>query len=292
MLNYTITYETDNQYEQPVNGAVYQCLVLPSDVLGQELVNKKITHNTGAEVMFSENPFGFRLFRVRIKEPFQHFNLRMTCHVKKASVNPFELHSNLSGEQQWKKYNSLAFKVAHCFFIKQTTRTYLEKNDVPAVLRQEMLSISPFEWLQQLNTGVYNFLSYHPEATNVYTTAREAIKGRNGVCQDYAHIFIGIARMNGIPARYVSGYIHQGVGFSGDSQMHAWVEVFIPEEGWKGFDPTNNVLVDHNYVKVAHGTDYDVCSPFRGVLSTMGGQSTSHTVQVNSHEHEQVVQQQ
>ena len=77
---------------------------------------------------------------------------------------------------------------------------------------------------------------------------------RQGVCQDYAHIMITLARHLHIPCRYISGYLYQ----QGRSQerastdaMHAWVEAYLPELGWVGFDPTNNTLVDERHVRVA-----------------------------------------
>jgi transglutaminase-like putative cysteine protease len=91
-----------------------------------------------------------------------------------------------------------------------------------------------------------------------------------------------MARQNGIPTRYVSGYLNQEHGLLGDSQMHAWAEAYIPFVGWKGFDPTNNILANTNHIKVCHGKDYNDCSPLRGVIYSNGQNVTSHTVLVQS----------
>jgi len=91
-----------------------------------------------------------------------------------------------------------------------------------------------------------------------------------------------VCRLNKIPARYVSGYLNQGAGFTGPSQLHAWVEALIPELGWAGFDATNNLVADHHYIKIAHGTDYRDCSPIIGVLETSGAQKSIHSVTVTN----------
>jgi transglutaminase-like putative cysteine protease len=125
-------------------------------------------------------------------------------------------------------------------------------------------------------------LEYPPESTDVNTPIEEVLQIRKGVCQDYAHLFISVCRKNKIPARYVSGYLNQGAGFTGSSQLHAWVEVLIPELGWIGFDATNNLVADHHYIKIAHGTDYRDCSPIIGVLETTGSQKSIHSVTVTN----------
>ena len=106
-----------------------------------------------------------------------------------------------------------------------------------------------------------------------------------GVCQDFTHLFLAIARKHKIPARYTSGYLHQGNGFKGDSQMHAWVECYIPEKGWLGFDPTNDLIALENHVKVAHGKDYQDCAPIKGILHTASAANqTEYSVEVFSRE--------
>jgi transglutaminase-like putative cysteine protease len=133
-----------------------------------------------------------------------------------------------------------------------------------------------------LNSHLFHLLEYSPESTDVNTPIEDILKIRKGVCQDFAHLFISVCRQNKIAARYVSGYLNQGAGFTGASQLHAWVEVLIPELGWIGFDSTNNLLADHHYIKIAHGTDYRDCSPIIGVLESTGNQKSIHSVTVTN----------
>jgi transglutaminase-like putative cysteine protease len=86
------------------------------------------------------------------------------------------------------------------------------------------------------------------------------IRDRRGVCQDFAHMMIGLCRSVKIPARYISGYLATEAA----SATHAWVEVFVPGAGWRALDPTHNRQVDGTYVKIGHGRDYGDVPPVSG----------------------------
>jgi transglutaminase-like putative cysteine protease len=115
---------------------------------------------------------------------------------------------------------------------------------------------------------IYAEFTYEPGITNSETHLETAFKLRKGVCQDFAHIMIGMCRTLGIPARYASGYIFTGGTDSlvGDQASHAWCEIYLPEAGWIGFDPTNAVLADNRYIKIAVGRDYEDVAPVRGAF--------------------------
>jgi transglutaminase-like putative cysteine protease len=128
----------------------------------------------------------------------------------------------------------------------------------------------PLEVLTQLNEGIYNGFSYVPNSTKVDSPIEEALLSRQGVCQDFAHIMIALARSHRIPSRYVSGYLfhreengHQDRSLEGAS--HAWVESFIPRLGWTAFDPTNDLIGGDRHIRVAIGRDYADVPPTRGV---------------------------
>jgi len=118
-------------------------------------------------------------------------------------------------------------------------------------------------------------VEYRKGETHVHTTGAEALEQRSGVCQDYAHIFCATARVLGVPARYVSGYLtHEAHAAS-----HAWAEANIDYLGWVGFDPTNRACATDAYIRTATGLDYAEASPIRGVRS--GGGVETMTVKVS-----------
>ena len=106
----------------------------------------------------------------------------------------------------------------------------------------------------------HGYLKYQPNSTHVHTQMRDVIAQRSGVCQDFAHFLIGLCRSVKIPARYVSGYLATETA----SATHAWTEIFLPELGWRGLDPTHNRQIDETYVKIGHGRDYADVPPVSG----------------------------
>lgn len=132
---------------------------------------------------------------------------------------------------------------------------------------------------------VYTTFAYKPHSTGVATIATDAIKLRSGVCQDFAHVAIGMCRSAGIPAKYVSGYFIKVERRPGEEEAsHAWIEAFIPGYGWAGYDPTHDRAADDRYVKVACGRDYADIRPVSGTYR--GGKTRSLSVEVRLREAE------
>jgi transglutaminase-like putative cysteine protease len=116
----------------------------------------------------------------------------------------------------------------------------------------------------ELMGAIKRELTYEPGATDVKTRADEALELGRGVCQDFAHILLAACRIEGIPARYVSGYLHDP-GFAGNAASHAWVDAWDDEHGWVSLDPTHDREQNGHYVRVAVGRDYADVPPTRGV---------------------------
>jgi transglutaminase-like putative cysteine protease len=118
--------------------------------------------------------------------------------------------------------------------------------------------------------AIGNAVEYMQGVTGVHSTAAEAWAGRKGVCQDIAHLALGALRAVGIPARYVSGYLHPkpdaAIGETVAGESHAWVEWFCGDE-WRGYDPTNLIDIGDRHVLVGRGRDYNDVPPLRGVYA-------------------------
>ncbi|MEM9295101.1 MAG: transglutaminase family protein [Planctomycetota bacterium] len=134
------------------------------------------------------------------------------------------------------------------------------------------------EATEALNRRVFDEFAYDPTATTVSTPVWRVFAERRGVCQDFAHLMIGMLRSLGLPARYVSGYLRsadtappgQSVGLVGADASHAWVSLRVAapgcDLGWVDFDPTNNRVPGDTHVTVAWGRDYADVAPVKGVL--------------------------
>lgn len=108
-------------------------------------------------------------------------------------------------------------------------------------------------------------IAYRPGATHAHTTAAEALALGEGVCQDHAHALIAVARLAGMPARYVSGYLFASLDGQPHEAAHAWAEVHIAGLGWVGFDPANRCCPDERYIRLGSGADSREAAPIRGV---------------------------
>ena len=119
--------------------------------------------------------------------------------------------------------------------------------------------------VRRLGAHIYRRFAYKPRTTGVQTRATDVLKLRMGVCQDFAHVHIGLCRSLGIPARYVSGYFFNTTRRPREIEAsHAWMEAYVPGFGWAAFDPTHDRPADDRYVKLAVGRDYADIRPIAG----------------------------
>ncbi|WP_457640291.1 transglutaminase-like domain-containing protein [Persephonella sp.] len=278
MTRYKTVYKTHNTYTETVKEAIFDLLVLPAEDKNQQVVNFSVKSLPDEPVFMYKNLFGFNVVRIRTSKPFNEFRFQMEATVDVKEQNPFDF-TGLPLEKELEILQSDSFRIENFLFLRKTRYTSVSPKNKKKFLKYKK-DRPVFEYLMELNSYIHSMITYCTVSTDVYTVADQVFEIERGVCQDFAHAFIAVARENGIPARYVSGYLNQGKGYVGDMFMHAWVEALIPGVGWKGFDPTNNLLVEHNYIKVAHGEDYSDCAPIKGVLKTGGEVKTSYSVQV------------
>ncbi|MEI6713819.1 MAG: transglutaminase family protein [Verrucomicrobiota bacterium] len=123
-----------------------------------------------------------------------------------------------------------------------------------------------FSLAQALMRYVHETCQYVPGVTSVSTTSTQFFADKRGVCQDFAHLMIALCRALRLPARYVSGYLYDAKrkDIRGAHSTHAWVDVWVPNRGWYGLDPTNNCLTKETYVTLAVGRDYHDAAPITG----------------------------
>jgi transglutaminase-like putative cysteine protease len=154
--------------------------------------------------------------------------------------------------------------------------------EVRALVAELAEGLNPNEAARAVFTWLRSEMDYVQGATGVQTNAQDAWSERKGVCQDLAHVAIGALRSLGVPARYISGYLHPrraaAVGETVAGQSHAWVEWYDGE--WRGWDPTNSGPVSDFHVSVARGRDYRDVSPLKGILSGGGGSTLNVTVAI------------
>lgn len=136
---------------------------------------------------------------------------------------------------------------------------------------------------------IHGTFQYQKGATHVHSSVMDCLATRSGVCQDFSHLLISVLRWRGVPARYVSGYLVPRQTADDQAAMervigglasHAWVQLYAPDAGWLGLDPTVGDFVEAQHIRVAYGRDYGDVPPVRGVYKGHAGQTLSVDVLV------------
>ena len=154
--------------------------------------------------------------------------------------------------------------------------------ELTAMSRQLRRGHDPADAVLAAATWVHEQLTYQPGSTGVHSSASDAWHAKEGVCQDYAHVTLVLLRAMGIPARYVSGYLHTrpeaALGQKVSGESHAWVEAWTGS--WWAYDPTNDIPVGERHVWVATGRDYADVTPLKGIYSGTASSALEVTVDV------------
>ncbi|EZH65464.1 hypothetical protein DH09_17725 [Bacillaceae bacterium JMAK1] len=264
-MKYEIIHINRFDYETPVDQSMNSIRLEPKTDECQRLLVYHTEITPHSLTSHYTDIWGNTVESFYIAEPHTHLEVKTTSVVS-IQRSPFVDQLTYSKAMQ-DIFCSELFRAQYLPFLSQTNYTYIEPRQLTNVKNEIGDIQNPVQFAKSLMNYLYAHFSYDPTTTNVNTTAREAIEFKSGVCQDIAHAMIGVLRAQGIPARYVSGYLYVGQDSAlvGDAASHAWVEVMAPGIGWISLDPTNNVEALENHIRVGVGRDYGDVSPVQGV---------------------------
>jgi transglutaminase-like putative cysteine protease len=269
MPEFEIQHITRYIYDSPVRDSANQIILYPihdeyQDVLKQEIII------TGHPVVDSHvDYYGNEVGSFTYSDP--HSILAITSKVLVVTKHrPYPVN-DIFPSQQWADLKPLQYMVPYIDFLRQEYFEGFEELK-QAVESQKGKDETPYQVALRFCEYVYKNFNYIKGVTSVETTLDEIWKLKAGVCQDFAHILTEMLRMVNIPARYVSGYICTNKnGMRGEGATHAWAEAFIPDYGWLGLDPTNNIIANENHIRLAVGRNFMDCSPVKGVYKGASG---------------------
>jgi transglutaminase-like putative cysteine protease len=182
---------------------------------------------------------------------------------------------------EWETLRSPALRDTLAEFLSDTPTTAVPE-EVAALAADAARGLEPAEAALAVCHAVRTQMEYVPGVTAVHTPAADAWAARKGVCQDVAHLAAGALRSIGLPARYVSGYLHPlrdgDVGSTVTGESHAWVEWWAGE--WTAYDPTNRVPVGEHHVVLGRGRSYEDVPPLRGIFAGAGTRSLDVQVRI------------
>ena len=280
-MYYAISHLTLYKYSQPVSDSVMEIRMQPRSDGNQRTIRFDLNVSPETPIFSTRDYQGNMIHNFDI--PALHESLAIKAEALVELQNMPDLPDALS-EDAWAAIDE-AGEDRDLFDMllpgKYTQSTFLLSqfaNEINWGRRADPLSL-----VRELNDTIYNAFEYNQETTRVDSPIDEALAARRGVCQDFTHIMLTMLRKIGIPARYVSGYLFHNKDYdrSDVDATHAWLEVWLPEIGWIGFDPTNNLIAGNRHIRVNVSNDYAGASPSRGVFKGMADTELEVRVQVS-----------
>jgi transglutaminase-like putative cysteine protease len=245
-----ISHSTTYRYEPPASGVIQILRMTPRSHDGQYVANWQLDVSTDTRLDVHQDAFG------NVTHVLTHGLLSdLTVHVE-GVIETHDTGGVLKGTDE---------RFPPSLFLRPTPLTQISA-DMTSFAKNLYVEADGDQlgFLHALLGQIHDHMTFDTGSTDTSTTAQEAFKLRHGVCQDYAHIFIGCARSAGIPARYVSGHLLRADGMVAQEAGHAWAEAHVENLGWIGFDATNAICTTDAHVRVAIGLDYLGAAPVRG----------------------------
>jgi len=273
-----VLHRTVYRYGSPVEKSFHLLRVVPFHDRMQSLLEHNLFISVAGQEIGYEDVFGNQARKIHLAQPFTELVIEARSKVELLDVDPLSfrrLRTRTTIPLVWMPWQ------------RHMLQPYLLPPELP---ENQLVDLTAYamsfvrrndddliDTLLDLNATIHKEYAYRQGSTTNATTAYEVFSMRQGVCQDFANLFICMARLLGVPARYVCGYLHTGPKHENMAQAeasHAWVQVYLPEVGWKGFDPTNGVLTQTDHVRVAVGRSYVDATPTGGAIFRGGGGET------------------
>ncbi|MEM7410487.1 MAG: transglutaminase family protein [Myxococcota bacterium] len=260
-----VSHTTRLRYAEPVVEAHSEVRKTPVDTGLQRVVTQKLEVTPSAPLGSYFDYFGSHVHHFNLLEPHSELTISSesvvettdaVCCGPQASDDPRNWMERLSEYTHW-----------------SPSVPYLEAyGEIDHDVVNDLDGDAFLDALRGLGRVFRERFRYDPDATDVHSSPEVLFEKGGGVCQDLAHAMLGVLRLAGVPSRYISGYVYDPVGtdegdaVQGAAASHAWVQAWHPGLGWVGIDPTNDKLVDWQYVRIAAGRDYTDVQPLRGVF--------------------------
>ncbi len=262
MVQFHIVHRTSYHYDQAVTENKNILRIYPYQTECQHVLDQTVRISGNPSVIETKDSFGNRMGMFTLHSPHTELIIESEIQIQNQACNKRATAEKAS--KSWEDLSLLARDTTFQLFLNP--REFAPIPEIKEAVEHLMpQGKTPFEVAMDMTTYVYTHFAYRPGSTNVHTETLDVWKLKAGVCQDFAHVLIYLLRLAQLPARYVSGYICPNAdGLIGDGATHAWVEVYIPQYGWLGVDPTNNCCAEEKYVSVAVGRDYKDIAPIKG----------------------------
>jgi transglutaminase-like putative cysteine protease len=263
-----ISHATTYRYDTPPTGVIQLLRLTPRNHDGQYVVAWRVDLSEDCLLHQHEDAFGNISHSFTAEGPFRELSVAV-----EGEVDTHDTQSVVSGGVE---------RFPPGLFLRETALTQPDAAIIDfADSARAGAGTEPLPLLHGLMNALNREMKFDTDPTHSATTAAEAFALRRGVCQDLTHIFIAAARQLGVPARYVGGHFYRVDGVTAQDAGHAWVEAYVENLGWVGFDPTNGIGTTEAHVRVAIGLDYLGAAPVRGTRYGGSGETLKVAVHVD-----------
>lgn len=264
-MQLNVHYATTYHYAQAARRVIQLLKVTPESFSGQTVLDWDIAVDVDAQLREGRDGYGNVTHMLYVNKPIEALTIAVAGRV---------LTEDKAGV-----VHGLPHDLPPPVFLRETPLTAAGPA-LTALAETIGAAGSALDQLHRLAARLHDSMRFDTEATAVETEAEQAAAEGHGVCQDFAHMFIGAARRLGIPARYVSGHLYRRDGAIEQPAAHAWAEGYVEHLGWTAFDPVNGISADDAYLRVACGLDYRDAAPIVGARSGGGAETMSVEVRV------------
>ena len=287
MNRYHLTHVTEFQYDGPVSESYNEVRLRPMHDDRQSCLSFRLVTAPGSQVTAYHDAFGNWVHQFNV---FAEHH-RLSVHSESVAL-AHDAPSNGAVSMSLSEFETKGKEISeeHFDFIAPTTYVpHLPQLAELVDAANQASGGTVLGFVQASSDLIHQRFRYVKGATHVNSSVADSLSLGAGVCQDFAHLMLGVVRRRGLPGRYVSGYLvpepkEDGAGnleeVMGGQASHAWVEVFVPGAGWIGLDPTLGKPAGLRHVRVAYGRDYGDVPPVRGVYKGHAGQRLSVDVRV------------
>ena len=275
---FDLLHRTTYRYQRPVERSMHLFRLQPVHDQLQTLRSSSLQVSVEGKARDYEDVFGNQTRRFVVESPFDEMIVEARSTVDVLDCDPLSyrpLRASTTIPLVWMPWQ------------RQVLQPFLLPEELPESELHELIDYAMsfverndydlLETLLDLNESIHREYQYVQGATTLLTTPFETYVNRRGVCQDFTNLFICLARLLSVPARYVCGYLYTGPKHANQAMgeaSHAWAQVYLPEVGWRGFDPTNGVVTQTNHVRVAVGRSWRDATPTSGTIYLGGAGET------------------
>jgi transglutaminase-like putative cysteine protease len=279
-VDYAVTHITRFQYAGPVHESVMEVRLAPRTDGRQQVQAFDLTTNPAADVLQYTDAFGNPVHHFDIIAPHAELLVEAQTRVRTSPARALPERLDASAWDALARLHAAGelwdfFEPSPRVPLTPAVRAFADRNGI-------VRTSDPLTCFRNIVSAVYRAFVYAPDSTTVDTPIETVLDTGCGVCQDFAHVALALARSYGIPCRYVSGYIAPKDEQTEEQTLtsHAWLEAWLPDLEWAALDPTHDEVAGERHISVAVGRDYGDAAPTRGVFRGGPAGSLSASVRI------------